>query len=174
MAHSSAREEWADPSMPTVIPDIFCLLDTACRCDSAAWLFFYSGPLGNPGTGTFGAGQRAFPPVFITACSPARRPTPAKAAAGDPPRGDPDRVFPLASRPGLHARGPHRGPFGLGVHVVRGAMDQDAPAFARHLVDVVDLECDLVLRVRDPGPQVLSSGCPARCGTRWLPRAARS
>src|SRR5215470_10747953 len=27
-AHSSAREEWADPSMPTVIPDIFCLLLT--------------------------------------------------------------------------------------------------------------------------------------------------
>src|SRR5262252_5468967 len=26
MAHSSAYAEWADPSMPTVIPGIFCLL----------------------------------------------------------------------------------------------------------------------------------------------------
>jgi hypothetical protein len=26
MAHSSARAEWADPSIPTVIPGIVCLL----------------------------------------------------------------------------------------------------------------------------------------------------
>ena len=58
-------------------------------------------------------------------------------------------------RPG-HDAGRHRlGSLGLGVQVMGGALHQHAPAFARLLVEVVDLEGDPVLGVLDASPQVL-------------------
>ena len=38
------------------------------------------------------------------------------------------------------------------------ALDQHAPAFSRRMVEVVDLEGDPVLGMRDAGPQVLIRG----------------
>jgi hypothetical protein len=43
----------------------------------------------------------------------------------------------------------------LGVHVMRRAHDQHNPSVEGFRIVLVDLEGDLVLSVRDPGPQVL-------------------
>src|SRR5437763_9348680 len=72
----------------------------------------------------------------------------------DPPPGDPggdhaDEVLPLALRPGLDAGGHDQGALALVVHMVGRPLDQDAPALARFVVKLVDLERDLVLGVRD-------------------------
>src|SRR5689334_2786379 len=76
------------------------------------------------------------------------------AAAGDAVRDDADEQLPVTGWPGLDAR-----PFGryalvLG-HVVSRSLDQHAPALAAGRVDLVDLECHLVVAACDPGVQVL-------------------
>jgi hypothetical protein len=48
-----------------------------------------------------------------------------------------------------------RGALGLGVHVMRRPHDQHDPPFEGFRIVLVDLEGDLVLSVRDAGPQVL-------------------
>src|SRR5215831_5604139 len=68
-AHSSAREEWADPSMPTVIPDIFCLLLTGLPRWAALNSLSTFVPLTGPGT--FGACSGAFHPESRRLADPA-------------------------------------------------------------------------------------------------------
>src|SRR5579864_3777837 len=77
------------------------------------------------------------------------------AAAGDAVRNDPQEQFPLPGGPRLNS-GLFGGPtLGLGFHVVRGPLDQHAPALPSGDVDLVDLERDRVVPARDPGLQVL-------------------
>src|SRR5215469_557257 len=80
----------------------------------------------------------------------------AQAAAGDRGRRDTDRVLVDSARPRRDPRFRHGRPFGIRGHVVRGAVDEDAPAVPGLRVDLVDLEGDLILSVLDPGAQVLA------------------
>lgn len=75
-------------------------------------------------------------------------------AAGDP--GGPDayeQVFGPAGPRG-DARLGHRITLALVGHVVRGALNEDAPPFAQGGIEIVDLEGDLVLSFPDAGAQV--------------------
>src|SRR5215475_10617045 len=82
-------------------------------------------------------------------------------AAADAPPGDkrgldPDENLPLPSGPGLDARSLQGSPLPLVIHVVGAALDHDGPAGAFGRVDLVDLERDLVVRMGNPGAQVLA------------------
>jgi len=68
---------------------------------------------------------------------------------------DADEVIALAAGPRLHARGPGRLLLILGVEMVSRSLDQDAPAFPRRLVEMVNVERHPVLAVLDPRAQVL-------------------
>jgi hypothetical protein len=80
------------------------------------------------------------------------------AAAGDAGRDDADEQLPLPAGPGLDARLLSRCALGLGVDVVRGPLDQYAPALAADHVELVDLERHLVIAAGDAGLQVLVEG----------------
>src|SRR6266568_537198 len=76
-------------------------------------------------------------------------------AAGDAVRDDAQEQFPLAGGPGLDARLRGGLALALALHVVRGPLDQHAPALASRLVDLVDLERHQVVPACDAGLQVL-------------------
>src|SRR5271166_821368 len=75
--------------------------------------------------------------------------------AGDAVRDDPQEQLPVPGGPGLDARllGPRARL--LGFDVVRGPLEQHAPALTPGYVDVVDLERHQVIAAGDPGLQVL-------------------
>ena len=66
---------------------------------------------------------------------------------------------------GRHAGQLRVGTLGLRVQVMGRALDQHAPAFARHLIELVDLEGDAVLGMGDARPQVFVSSAPS-----WMVR----
>src|SRR4029079_3420533 len=76
-------------------------------------------------------------------------------AAGDTVGDDPQEQLPFPARRGLHASLLGRRALGLALDVVRRSLDQDAPALAPDLVDLVDLERHQVVAAGDPGLQVL-------------------
>src|SRR5215471_26177 len=82
-------------------------------------------------------------------------------AAPDAPSGDqrgldPDENLPLPAGPGFDARPLQGSSLPLVLHVVGATLNQDGPAGALCRVDLVDFERDLVVRVGDPGAQVLA------------------
>src|SRR5215475_1498151 len=84
-----------------------------------------------------------------------RRGCPADAPAGDAGRNHADKELLLAPRPRLDARPHDRRTLGLGVHGVRGSLDEDAPSLPGRRAELVDLERHLGLRVLDPGAEIL-------------------
>src|ERR1022692_547239 len=82
--------------------------------------------------------------------------------AGDTGGDDAQEVLPVPAGPCLDARPEHRLALAFGVHMVRGALDEDAPACSRGRVKLVDLKGHLVLRARYPGAQVLIRGAVVR------------
>jgi hypothetical protein len=76
------------------------------------------------------------------------------APAGDPRGDDTKELFSVSARPWFNAGFQGCFPFWSGVHVVRGALDQNAPAPSRGGVEVVDFKADLVLGVGYPGAEV--------------------
>src|SRR4029077_6580332 len=80
----------------------------------------------------------------------------AQAASGDRGGGYTDRVLTGSARPWRDPRCRYGRPLGIRGHVVRRAVDEDAPAVPGLRIDLVDLEGDLVFGVRDPGLQVLA------------------
>src|SRR5262249_18884305 len=90
-------------------------------------------------------------------------------AAADAPPGDkrgldPDENLPLPAGPGFDARLLQGSPLPSASPVVGPALDHESPAGAFGRVDLVDFERDLVVRVGDPGAQVLAERT-ARLGT---------
>ena len=79
----------------------------------------------------------------------------AGAPAGDPGRGDTEVEFPDPTGPRLDARLQDRCVLGFRFHMVRWALDQDAPTFARGWADVVDLEGHLELGACNSRAEVL-------------------
>jgi hypothetical protein len=67
----------------------------------------------------------------------------------------PDQVLRCGLGPRVGPGADDRGALGLGVHVMRRPHDQHDPSFEGFQIELVDLEGDLVLSVRDTGPQVL-------------------
>src|SRR6202044_3463005 len=80
---------------------------------------------------------------------------PSDAPAGDAGGDDADELLLGAASPWLHAQMGKRGEFGFRIHEVRRALDVNAPPFLRGRPDLVYLEGNLVLRVRDAGAQIL-------------------
>jgi hypothetical protein len=78
----------------------------------------------------------------------------ADAAPGDPGGDNANDHFPVPGRPWLDARAGVRVQLIRG-HVVGRPLNEHAPATPGTPVDLVDLECHVVVRARDPGPQVL-------------------
>jgi hypothetical protein len=76
------------------------------------------------------------------------------APTGDPRREDTEELFSVSAGPRFDTRFQGCYSFRSGVHVVRGALDQNAPALSSGEVEVVDLKSDLVLGVRYPGAEV--------------------
>src|SRR6266496_2345557 len=74
---------------------------------------------------------------------------------GDPGRDDAQEMLAVPACPCLDARSQHRCVLVGRVHVVRGTLDENAPALPRGGVDVVDLERHLVFRPAYPGTEVL-------------------
>src|SRR5579862_5066795 len=81
--------------------------------------------------------------------------------AGDERRPDADVDVLVAAGPRVDARRRGGRALLLFLQVVRGALDKHGPAGTLGLVDLVDLEGDAVLRVGDPGAQVLVEGALA-------------
>jgi hypothetical protein len=76
------------------------------------------------------------------------------APAGDPRGDDSEELFSVSAGPWLDTHFQGCCPFRSGVHVVRGALEQNAPALSRGEVIVVNLKADFVLCVRYPGAKV--------------------
>src|ERR1700758_4880499 len=78
----------------------------------------------------------------------------ADAAARDTGWDDPDEQLPVPRCPGLDARAADRIQL-ISRNVMGWPLNEHAPAPPCGRVDLIDLERDLVVGVRDPGPQVL-------------------
>lgn len=78
----------------------------------------------------------------------------AEVAAGDPGGPDADEEVFGPAGPRDDARLGHRVTLVRVGHMVSGALNEDAPPFPRGGIELVDLECDLVLSFPDAGAQV--------------------
>jgi hypothetical protein len=78
--------------------------------------------------------------------------------AANPGRCNPDELLALPAGPRLNAGREGMSPFGPIIDVMRGSLNQDAPAFVRFRVEVIDLERHAVLGVLYTCAQVLIRG----------------
>src|SRR5215469_18635720 len=101
------------------------------------------------------AGERRQPALLTVASRLELASWAMPAAAGDADGLHPDQVFLSGFGPRVGPGADDRRALGLGVHVMRRPHDHHGPPLELFRVELVDLEGDPVLGVRDTGPQVL-------------------
>jgi hypothetical protein len=79
-------------------------------------------------------------------------------STANPGRGNPDEVLAISPCPRLNAGREGISPFSLIIDVMRGSLNQDAPAFVRFSVEVIDLERHAVLGMLYAGAQIFIRG----------------